>query len=1303
MRFREAFKILLPGFYTHLYIIVSALLLFGSGFTEMKAQSAHHFEFDLEWYDFPVPELVESRDSESIPFFFDAGFSQGEIPMPIYSRRFEVPGNGSLNLDYNIRSTATPDFEVSSVLAQKLTEGLQLSYIIEVERGTYYARVFFTPMTADRSGRVSLVKSGTISAVFTPLPPLNVGSRDGFKTQSELADGEIYKVAVEKEGLYRIDRRFLSDQLGVNPAEVPVERIRVLGNRGGMLPQLAGADRVDDLEEIPLAFFGSGEFMGSGEFLLFYAEGPENWSYDEEEDEYDRPKNFYEDKNYYFIKIGDQTHLSIQEEPLVSTPEHIFSTYEYLERYEVDRVNLMGAAPGFYGSGQRWFGDNLSNVPSRDYSAEFDLSGFVQGTEMRVWSEFAVRSNGNTTAQLSVGQQSFTESVSSLNVISLQGTYAHVGVFDEKWTVGNAPLSVQFNILNTGGISQIWMDFIQIRGYKNMVYPGQPLSFRNAESLQYQISAFEISNPSGAPLRVWDVTDAHQTRQMGLQTNPEGVSFSFNSSQLREFVVFSPEDDFPSPEFIEEVENQNLHSLQSAELVVVYHPDFEQAALDLVDHRRSFSGLEVVAAPANKVYNEFGGGSADPTAIRDFARMFYNRTDQFRYLLLIGDASYDYRGLMPDLPDQNFIPIYQSINSLHAIFSFPSDDYFALLDDNEGSDLVGAIDIAVGRLPVRTASEAQNVVRKIIHYDENRDQVGDWMTRLGFVADNGDNNLHLRQTRNLISNIRDSFPAYNYEKIYLDAFNRVSTPGGNRFPEANKGINDMINRGVLVVNYFGHGGPSGWAQERVLQIPDITSWNNFDQLPLMVTATCSFANFDDPAVTSAGEHVVLNPNGGAFALLTTTRLVFAFANERLTRAVFDRLFQVVDGEAMTIGDVMMGAKNASGTDTVNVNARKFALLGDPSQKLALPQYTVETIRINDKIVGQSDRDTLGALEHITIEGEIRDHQNRRVSNFNGVVELSLFDKPVTFTTLGQGSGSNKHDFEIQKNTLFKGSATVNQGGFTVEFIIPRDINYEIGYGRLSYFAHSSDGRLASGAYDEIIIGGSSDSDIDDTDGPLIQLFMNDENFVFGGITDPNPTLLVLLEDESGINVSGNSIGRDLAAYLNGEVNNKIILNDFYQAEQDNFRRGSVSYPLSNLADGQHEINVIAWDILNNKSEARLEFVVMSDQKAVIKRMLNFPNPFMDHTDFQFEHNLPPGNLDVRISIYSLSGRMVKDIHTNVISDGYRVTGIHWDGNDDYGDRLANGVYLYKISVRSDHSDLSGRTTESEFERLVILR
>ncbi len=1291
-----------PVYSFGLVLLIFALL---ASMPSAAAQVVLNKQVDLEWYDHPIPDLENMDDPVLIPYFKDALFSSEELPLPMFTTRIEVPGPGALEINFRIVGSSEPEFSVSPEVVEGLSAKVEPAYIIESDRGNYYARIFFKPFVSNSAGNVLLMESFALSSTFSSSDEetFTTAARSGFKYHSELAEGDIYKIAVPSAGLYKIDAVFLSDELGLQASEIPVDKIRVLGNRGGMLPQLAGAERVDDVEELPTRFVGSGTHLNQGEYLLFFAEGPQNWTYLGHQDTFDKPKNIYDNLNYYFISIGEKERLDVPQAGSLSGSEQTFDTYDFLQRYERDRVNLMGANPSFYGSGQRWFGDNLSNIRQKDYSSEFDLEGFIPGTQFEVYTEFAIRSNQTSTSRLNVGKESFVETVSSVNTSSVIGRFAHLGSIHAIKTVGEDPLTVHFEIPTTGSISESWMDFIQIRGKKELAYHGEPLFFRDSRSLDYNISSFEMRNPQGNDVHIWDVTDPHFVTEMPVESDGQSVRFTFFSNELKQFKAFHPTYNYPRPKFIEKVPNQNLHSLESAELVIVYHEDFESAAKELAEHRRNFSGLEVVVVPAQQVYNEFGGGSPDPTAIRDFARMFYTRTDDFRYLLLFGDGSYDYRGLMDGLPNQNFIPVYQTPHSLHAISAFPSDDYFGLLDPNEGANLVGGVDIAVGRLPVRTEREAQDVVNKIISYDTNPQSLGDWRLNLGFVADNGDNNLHLNQTRNLVRRVKENHPEYNIEKVFLDAFERVSTPGGNRFPDANKALNRMMNRGPLVINYLGHGGPAGWTQERVLQVPDILSWSNSDQLSLMITATCSFANYDDPAITSGGEHTLLNPNGGVFGLLTTTRLVYAFANERLNREVLNRLFVNDQQERPTIGEVMRLSKNANSADTLNVNARKFTLLGDQSQKLNIPEYRVVTTSVNGADINQEAPDTLKAMQHVVIAGEVRDHQDKLLGDFNGVMEFTLFDKPVVESTLGQGPRSNKQEFEVQNKVLFKGSASVEAGHFIIEFKVPLDINYEPGYGKASYFAYTEDMRTAAGAYEDLIIGGSVDSLPENVQGPQVRLYMNNENFVSGGITDANPTLLAKLESEVGINVTGNSIGRELTAYLSGESSEKITLNDYYQAEKDDFTRGEVRYPFRNLEDGSYEINFIAWDILNNRGEASLEFVVASDRDRVIQQLFNFPNPMSDHTEIQFEHNLPPGKMDIRVTVLSVDGKLVGEMESSAFSDGYRVTGLKWDGTTHSGSPLPNGLYFFNVEVRTDHPDADNKTVKSEFERLVIMR
>ena len=429
------------------------------------------------------------------------------------------------------------------------------------------------------------------------------------------------------------------------------------------------------------------------------------------------------------------------------------------------------------------------------------------------------------------------------------------------------------------------------------------------------------------------------------------------------------------------------------------------------------------------------------------------------------------------------------------------------------------------------------------------------------------------------------------------------------------------------------------------------------------------------------------------ALLSTVRPVYASSNASLTTAVFDTIFKKVDNRAQTIGDVIVSAKNRSKT---GANGNKFTLIGDPSMRLALPRYTISTVKINNKTA-----DTVRALQRVTIEGTITDDNGLVLKNFNGTLYPTVYDKTSTLRTLGQDPGSSVRDFTVQRNILFKGTATVKNGDWKFSFVIPKDIDYSFGNGKISYYA--SDGEKdAAGNFENLVIGGTDPTLAQDNTPPLVKVFMNDENFQSGGTTNASPTLLVKLSDDTGINVSGISIGHDLAGTLDS-ANNTILLNNFYEAVKDDPAKGVVKYPLSKLALGLHKISVKAWDIANNSGEGSTEFIVSLDGKSALAHVLNYPNPFSTKTRFQFEHNLTGQQLHVNITIFTLHGQLVKAIDQDVSSLDNLVSDIEWDGKSDAGEGLAKGIYVYKVVLSG--KDLKGAkiTAESKFEKIVVMK
>ncbi|HHM21351.1 MAG TPA: type IX secretion system sortase PorU, partial [Bacteroidetes bacterium] len=719
------------------------------------------------------------------------------------------------------------------------------------------------------------------------------------------------------------------------------------------------------------------------------------------------------------------------------------------------------------------------------------------------------------------------------------------------------------------------------------------------------------------------------------------------------------------------------------------------------------SGLDVATVEINQLFNEFSSGRKDATAIRDFAGMLLERQPgKFRYLLLFGDGSFDSRDIYKQ--GGNFIIVYETHNSLSPISSYPSDDFYSLLSPGEGSNInTGSLDIGVGRIPVKTPEEAREVVDKIIFYDTNAQTLRDWRNRILFVGDDEDFNTHSGGCERIAKKIQEKNKNLNIDKIYLDAFPQVSTSGGTRVPLATEALNKSMFKGLLALTYLGHGGTKGWTQERVLKIEDVLSWSNKNGMPLIITATCSFTAFDDPGFTSAGELAFLNKKGGAIALFTTVRPVFASSNEALTQASMDTLFNKLHNQPPTFGEVLRIAKNKAGSVS---NSRKFLLIGDPAQRLALPQFRIITTKINGQDISVAIADTIRSLQKVTIEGEVQDDAGNLLTNFNGIVYPTIFDKTVTYQTLGQDAGSPVFNYQLQKNIIFKGRASVTGGKFSFTFVVPKDIDYNYGQSKLSYYA-SDEHQLtdATGSFQEIVIGGTDPNALADDKGPRVEVFMDDESFVFGGITSTDPLLLVKLEDDNGINVVGNAIGHDLNGVMDDNSQKyNFVLNDFYEAAVDDYTKGEVRFPLNDLPEGRHQIKVTAWDIANNPAEGFTEFVVVSSEKTALQHVLNYPNPFSSSTCFLFEMNppLPGTEVDVLVQIYTVSGRLIKTLEERIIFDGRRLGGdncIRWDGRDDYGDPLAKGVYIYKVKIKSPDTGIVSLQAESGFEKLVILK
>jgi hypothetical protein len=1140
------------------------------------------------------------------------------------------------------------------------------------------------------------------------------GSRS-YPESSRLATGEWFRFTVLRDGVYRISYEFLRD-MGVDVNGMQSDRINIYGNHFGMLPFQNNVDRPTDLILNAIEVFDGGDgVFGPGDYLLCYASGAQRWTLDGEQ--FVHTKNVYSDSASYFVGIDTDppkriTPASLTDDPVSSTVTS-FNDRQFIER---DLVNLIK-------SGRTFYGETFDQVTS--YNFNFETPFLTPGAPATLEFSGAARtinsgvtSNSSTFTITAGGWLNNTFPVTGV-ALNYAGAFARnfTQVFNFNPTGNGVPITISFNKFDP--ITSVgWLNHLRLNCRRDLRFIGDQLAFRDLDSVEPGGVAEFVLDQGQNVFRIWEITDPTEVRQVAFTEQGGERRFRVRTDSLRQFIAFR-NGGFLAPTPIGRVPNQDLHATQlPMDLVIVVPPIFMQQAQRLAE-RRIQDGLTVTVVTPQQVFNEFSSGARDATAIKRYMRMLYDRagTDPElmpRYLLLFGDGSFNNLSLAP--ANQNFIPSYQTENAVHFSQSYTSDDYFGLLDENEGEGTGDMVDIGVGRLPISSVQQAREVVDKLLNYDRLQlltstgevcaatggGGLADWRTSVLFTSDDQDGgsfegNIHMSQSDFLARRVEDEHPCYNVDKIYLDAYLQESTPGGQRYPQATQDLKEKVQKGLLMVNYVGHGGEVGWAHERFLDIPTILGWTNMDRLPLFMTATCEFSRWDDPGRTSAGEYVLLNPAGGGIGLMTTTRLAYSDQNFQLGQRFYDHVFRDTDdlGRTYLLGDVFRDTKRSiTAAQPSQLNHRNFSLLGDPSQRLARPRLQAQITSITDTLGNPID--TIKALATVRISGFIDGGNGQPMADFNGVVIPNVFDKEVQTATLANDGGL-PFNFKIRKNTIYRGRATVTNGQFNFTFVVPKDINYEVGPGRISCYAESWNTNACGYRNDPLVGSTATDVALDEI-GPTIELYMNDDRFVRGGMTDENPMIFAKLFDENGINTVGNSIGHDLLAVLNENSEQAIVLNDVYEADLDTYKSGTVRYRLSSLDEGPHTLRMKAWDVFNNSNEVSTEFVVASSEELALAHVLNYPNPFTTYTEFFFEHNRPCTTLDVQVQVFTVAGRLVKTIGRQLACEGYRIEGLPWDGLDDFGDKLGRGVYVYRIKVTTPDGERA-----EKFEKLVILR
>lgn len=1084
------------------------------------------------------------------------------------------------------------------------------------------------------------------------------------KTESVLKDHTWYKIGVVEDGVYALDRETLQ-AFGVNVSGLDPARIRLYGNVPGMLPESNATQRYDDLNEIAIQVTGAedGSF-DEGDRILFYGHGPVNTTW-LSTGSFDYERNSFSDTVYYFLCAdSDQAGLRMTENPLVTVPEGsaVITRFPDCLYHESEEISP-------FASGRRWYGDMIT--PQEGYKEFiFEMPDLIQSEVIRVKSRVLGRCPSRFTYNMRVNNNLLADHQTIEGYANMKFGTEHE--LDKMCFVDTDRLEFRYSINASTETPLLYIDYFLANFWRTLRFRDASLAFTIVPSQMTSPQAEILIQGAGPSVTCWDVTDPLLPAVQPLTYQALAGRFGAEGAAVKRYLLFEPSG-IKTPASGYPIPNQNLHAINAADMLIITPRLFWDQATEVAEFHQERDGINSVIVDINEIYNEFGTGMTDPTAMRDFIRMVYLRCKpQLRYVLLMGKGTHDYRDIKGF--GNNFVPTYENTaNPWYEVASMCSDDYFALMDNLEGENCTGRVDLGVGRFPITTPEQGNDVIAKIKHYVDLEACRGLWKNTHLFLADNDVKGSYLNYCEALERIIDTAWFATNSKKIYADSYPVVNTPSGERIPKANEVLMRTLHEGVGVMSYTGHGGVKGLMDEQVINNSDILAMDNFDHLPFVHTATCEFSKFDNPNLVSAGELMFLNAHGGAIAMLTTVRPTLATNNQMLSKAFHKYVYASEDGLPMRFGDICRLSK----ADPMYYTEKNigYFLFGDPALRLNFPKRNILASKINGSNTNVTL--TITAASTMSVEGYVTQMGMRIDTAFNGVIDVRLYDKESKFSTLELNSGPI--DYYFHNDVLFEGKATVTAGRFDIQMPVPSDVNFSQGMARLCFYAYDSIRVVdAFGVCDLLRVVEADPSTALDNQGPEIHLYWNTPEFESGDVVGRHGTLYADLSDEQGIYHYNVSIGRDILMNSTLSEYDNLNLNDRFEPVVDDYRKGRIRLNINNLNNGRYAFKLRAWDTQNNASESEIVFVV--EDGILLAEVHNYPNPMNEETYFSFVHGDKSEALSVRIEVFDMLGRRVRDLREETSSTAGVVPPIRWDGRNGNGQKLKAGVYVYRLSV-----------------------
>ena len=1089
-----------------------------------------------------------------------------------------------------------------------------------------------------------------------------------YATTSLLATGKWVRIAVEENGVHKITDSELAKMGFANPSKV-----RLYGYGGHILPETGLASLPDDLVEVPL-------WREDG-YVLFYANGTIKWEYSG--GRYVHTQNVYSTYGCYFLTEDDGAPMAFPKATLQPTTGTVYTTYNDYALYEKEKKSLCS-----YG---RVLVDNdaFSSTASRAKTYSFDIDGV---TDSPAVVDLSFATGGEIASRVSV---LYADAANSFEVGSLavgRTVSGEVGKIAEgKFSIpGGVVAGSNFVLVHRTDDNSLvgYLDFLRLNYRRSLALRGANTLFRG--DLKTEGNAkFEITG-CNANTRVWDVSSSSAIMEVAGTLAGGVYSVIAPANAKASLVALDVKGSFPSVRVMGDVPNQNLHALGQVDMVIIVpsNGSFLPAAERLAAAHRSMDGITVEVVTAQQVYNEFSSGTPDVTAYRRLMKMLYDRAqgeaDAPKYLLLFGDGWYDNRLLtFPGRKQEDYLLCYESLNSVDAIQSYVLEDYMGFLDDSEGGNHTrDKVDLGIGRIPAQSVASANAVVDKLVAYMQNK-SAGDWQNRVLLLADDGDDsmpNQHMKDADVIAAVYEQQCPSYIVDRIYWDDYPIEVSATGKRYPAVTKDIYSALSKGALMVNYSGHGSSNLLSHEMVWKASDMVAVKS-PRMPLWVTASCDIGPFD-MGDNSVAESAMMNADGAAIGLLTTTRTVMQSYNSVINKEFSKQIMQPVGtGKVIAVGDAVRMAKCnviAAGSDRT-VNKLQYVLLGDPALRLKYPQYKIVVDSFNNVNAADVSQVSAGAL--LNVQGHVESLGGGLAADFNGVLYSNLFDSAVEVNTR-DNTGLGSHSYTAYNKALFTGSDSVRGGRFSINMPIPLDISYSNDYGMLNLYAvDSACVSSAQGHFVNFTVGGTADTFVNDSIGPEIKAYLNSPSFVEGDGVNTTPILLVELYDENGINTMGTGVGHDITAMVDNDPRHTYNLNSAFVPAVGDYRRGTISMPLGRLDAGEHTLTLRAWDLYNNSSSVKINFSVDPSLAPGFVELKVNPAPVIAGAPavFTLVHDRPHSEIDVRIDIFNVQGQLCWSNVETAVCDGNVYT-CNWNGVAQGGQPLSTGVYVVRAYI-----------------------